>query len=404
MKRSFLLAAVLAVALVVPASALAYTPPTWNLNGTYTIDFTLTSPDTGDYIHSMTITTTSDTIGAVTGTGYYLADSSHTWTVTGSVTAWAVTLHVLYTGTNAGYTVDMAGAIDQWGGMAGTATGPGQTFTWKTTAGSVSLFSPRCTSGTYPHAQVTWSGFAPGTGGIVTTPALDPTRDYFVEASGTYFAGGNGPFDIQADAEYSQDAAQRAATPAVWTVDVNGYESYGEQLLDLLVNGQNVDWGTFNTDHRYTLDVTPTGSPLTIGSNIYDTFPSNNTGGLCVAVFVRDYHFTGFFAPIDNLPVVNLAKAGSAIPVKFSLGGDWGLNIFAVGYPKSTNIECGASALSDDTEITVTAGGSSLSYDPLTNQYNYVWKTDKKWAAGTCRQLVVMLADGTSHIANFKFK
>jgi hypothetical protein len=50
----------------------------------------------------------------------------------------------------------------------------------------------------------------------------------------------------------------------------------------------------------------------------------------------------------------------------------------------------------------VTAGGSSLSYDPTLDQYNYVWKTDRAWA-GSCRQLVVKLVDGTFHRANFKF-
>jgi hypothetical protein len=34
--------------------------------------------------------------------------------------------------------------------------------------------------------------------------------------------------------------------------------------------------------------------------------------------------------------------------------------------------------------------------------YTYVWKTNKFWA-GSCRQLVVMLIDGSSPIANFKF-
>jgi hypothetical protein len=34
------------------------------------------------------------------------------------------------------------------------------------------------------------------------------------------------------------------------------------------------------------------------------------------------YTFTGFFSPVDNPPTVNVAKAGSAIPVKFSLGGN----------------------------------------------------------------------------------
>ncbi|HET8768324.1 MAG TPA: PxKF domain-containing protein [Pedococcus sp.] len=47
-------------------------------------------------------------------------------------------------------------------------------------------------------------------------------------------------------------------------------------------------------------------------------------------------------------------------------------------------------------------GGSSLQYDAATGTYTYVWKSDKAWA-GSCRQLVVKLDDGTLHRANFKF-
>jgi hypothetical protein len=54
-------------------------------------------------------------------------------------------------------------------------------------------------------------------------------------------------------------------------------------------------------------------------------------------------------------------------------------------------------------EETVTAGNSSLAYDPMADQYIYVWKTEPGWA-GTCRQLVVQLNDGSIHRANFKFK
>jgi hypothetical protein len=115
------------------------------------------------------------------------------------------------------------------------------------------------------------------------------------------------------------------------------------------------------------------------------------------------YNFTGFFQPVDNLPTFNVVKAGSAIPVKFSLGGNMGLSIFASGYPVSTKIKCDTGTSQDDIETTVTAGSSNLSFDPLTNQYNYVWKTDKNWM-GTCRQLTVKLIDGTLHYANFKFK
>jgi hypothetical protein len=113
------------------------------------------------------------------------------------------------------------------------------------------------------------------------------------------------------------------------------------------------------------------------------------------------YEFAGFFQPVDNNPAVNKAKAGSAIPVKFSLGGDRGLDIFALGYPLTRAGTCDLTG-SDLIEETVTAGGSSLTYDPVTAQYTYVWKTNKAWA-GTCRQLVVGLNDGTTHTAWFNF-
>jgi len=114
------------------------------------------------------------------------------------------------------------------------------------------------------------------------------------------------------------------------------------------------------------------------------------------------YLFSGFFQPLDNFPTLNVIKAGQAVPVKFSLNGDKGLNIIAAGYPQSTKIVCASSDGQDAVEETLTAGSSSLSYDPTTDTYNYVWKTDKGWA-GTCRQLVVKLIDGTFHMANFKF-
>ncbi len=98
-----------------------------------------------------------------------------------------------------------------------------------------------------------------------------------------------------------------------------------------------------------------------------------------------------------------MVNAGQAIPVKFSLSGNKGLNIFATGSPLSQAIACNFSGGTSDIEDTVTAGASSLSYDATSDQYSYVWKTDKAWK-GTCRQLVVMLNDGTTHVANFQFK
>lgn len=119
------------------------------------------------------------------------------------------------------------------------------------------------------------------------------------------------------------------------------------------------------------------------------------------------FDWAGFFRPIDNTDadgnyVLNVVKSGQGVPVKFSLGGDEGLAIFAEGYPRSSQVACDSGADLNVTSETVTAGGSSLSYDASTDTYSYVWKTERAWA-GTCRQLDVTLVDGTTHSAQFKF-
>ena len=115
------------------------------------------------------------------------------------------------------------------------------------------------------------------------------------------------------------------------------------------------------------------------------------------------FPFSGFFRPVDNLPTVNTVKAGSAIPVKFSLGGDRGLAIFAPSYPKSQQVQCASAAPFNAPEVAVTAGNSGLSYDSASATYTYVWKTNKAWS-GTCRQLTVRLSDGSDHSAQFVFR
>ena len=115
------------------------------------------------------------------------------------------------------------------------------------------------------------------------------------------------------------------------------------------------------------------------------------------------YDFTGFFPPVDNAPAFNTAKAGNSVPVKFSLNGFQGLDIFFNGYPASRQISCTTGESLGNYEQAETAGDSSLSYDAVTDQYNHVWKTEKAWA-GTCRQLTVILKDGSIHTANFTFK
>jgi Tol biopolymer transport system component len=148
------------------------------------------------------------------------------------------------------------------------------------------------------------------------------------------------------------------------------------------------------------------GTPLdtsTVGPHRFTVTATDNAGN--DASLTHDYRivypFGGFQAPVDGEPTLNTAKAGSVIPVKFTLGGDQGLGILADGSPTSSVFDCATSADLDEIEQTESVG-SGLSYDPDTGAYKYNWKTSKDWA-GTCRAFDLELADGTHHQALFSF-
>ena len=113
------------------------------------------------------------------------------------------------------------------------------------------------------------------------------------------------------------------------------------------------------------------------------------------------YAFVGFQAPVANPPVFNQVNPGQAIPLQWSLSGDFGLNILAPGSPTVQQVNCTSGSPVNTTTMTDTAGGSGLQFSNGT--YTYVWKTSKTWA-GTCQQIDVQLNDGTDHLALFSFK
>jgi microsomal dipeptidase-like Zn-dependent dipeptidase len=122
------------------------------------------------------------------------------------------------------------------------------------------------------------------------------------------------------------------------------------------------------------------------------------------ATYDVHYPFSEFAAPVETPPVLNKLKAGKTVPLKFGLGGDYGLDVLPGGAPTSIRISCASLAAVDDLEETgITPGKSLFSYDPLTSLYQFNWKTAKNWS-GTCRRLLLRLDDGTVHAADFKFK
>jgi hypothetical protein len=118
------------------------------------------------------------------------------------------------------------------------------------------------------------------------------------------------------------------------------------------------------------------------------------------------YSFSGFDQPVENKPAVNIAKAGSAIPVKWRISDPEGTPISDPASFKSLTsyrVDCESIADAADEEMDeYGAGASGLQYlgDGC---WQFNWKTAKVYA-GHCRIMVLKLDDGSEHTAYFHFK
>lgn len=115
--------------------------------------------------------------------------------------------------------------------------------------------------------------------------------------------------------------------------------------------------------------------------------------------YVVRFAFDGF------KPIVNVAKLGNTIPVKWSLrdaDGRYVSDLNSVTSITTERIPC-SSAPADVIEETTTLGLVALKYDAGSNQFHYSWKTDRSLGTG-CHRLHVAFADGTIRSADFRLK
>ena len=112
------------------------------------------------------------------------------------------------------------------------------------------------------------------------------------------------------------------------------------------------------------------------------------------------YDFDGFLSPVRNRPRVNTWVAGASVPVRFSLGGNRGLDVIADGWPQVAAVDCDLAGEPESGEPA--RRQRPLAYRKQRRRYALVWKTDRRWA-GSCRQLMLKLEDGTVKRADFKF-
>lgn len=215
--------------------------------------------------------------------------------------------------------------------------------------------------------------------------------------------GGNTSYLPAGDAARTFQIAQ-APSVLVWNAPAPIYvgDALGATQLNAAATG--ITGVTLTGTFGYTPaagTVLPAGPAHALSVQFTPADPNYRGASRSVTIAVL-YRFTGFFQPVDNSGVLNKAKAGSAIPVKFSLAGNQGLGVLAAGSPSSAATSCTTAGAEDAIEQTVTASNSGLTYDVAAGQYVYVWKTNTAWA-NSCRKLTVALADGTQREALFHF-
>jgi hypothetical protein len=142
----------------------------------------------------------------------------------------------------------------------------------------------------------------------------------------------------------------------------------------------------------------------------YATDNAGNTNSASASYNVV-FAFTGFDRPVDNGGVLNVVKAGQAIPLKFRVSDANGVGVTTVTSLSVTvvSLACTAGVTSD--EIEEYAAGSSGLQNLGDGYYQYNWKTPTSYA-NSCKTMRLNLFEGGGnsdvtavfHTALFQFR
>jgi hypothetical protein len=111
------------------------------------------------------------------------------------------------------------------------------------------------------------------------------------------------------------------------------------------------------------------------------------------------YEFGGFMNPLDPAVLAH-RKAGSAMAVKFRLGGAQGLSIFDDGFPQVQPIDCATrQALGDAVPL---SANEWRFMDLSDGVYHFKWKSSPDWH-DVCRRLTLGFDDGSRFSADVHF-
>lgn len=111
------------------------------------------------------------------------------------------------------------------------------------------------------------------------------------------------------------------------------------------------------------------------------------------------YAFGGFMAPLHATELAQ-RLSGSAMAVKFTLGGALGTDVFDAGFPKVQPINC---ATREATGEAVSLAANQWVFQDLAGGlYHFKWKSSHDWQ-NVCRRLILGFDDGSRYSADVRF-
>ena len=115
------------------------------------------------------------------------------------------------------------------------------------------------------------------------------------------------------------------------------------------------------------------------------------------------FDFRGFFTPVDNNGILNVANSGQAIPLKWELRDHLGNPVTTLSSVKVTveHLSCGLETTTDAVEE-YAAGASGLQ-NHGNGAYQFNWKTPTGYAK-SCKTMKLDLGEGTPRTASFQFR
>ena len=206
------------------------------------------------------------------------------------------------------------------------------------------------------------------------------------------------PASLTLDPAQSSPTAGTTQALSATVVDDFGDPVAGATVSYSVTSGPNVGTSTTTATDAAGVATASFTSGL-VGTDTVQVTVDDVTGSAIID-WQSPWPWGGFDSPISDAPSVNVVKAGSAVPVKFSLGGDRGTDIFAAGSPASVPTSCGDGSTAG---AAVPADGADrLRYDADSDTYSFVWKTDRSWTG--CRALVLEFVNGMTQTALFQMR